>query len=86
MSKTATIQTRVDPQVKKEAQKILKKLGITMSEAISMYLSQIALQRGVPFELKVPNKLTATTLQESEDEQNLHSVSSTEQLFQELEG
>ena len=86
MSKTATIQTRVDPRVKKNAQEILAKLNITMSEAISMYLSQIALQRGIPFELKIPNEVTAKTLQESEDGKNLHSVSSSDQLFQELEG
>ena len=86
MSKTATIQTRVDPEVKKEAKKILKKLGITMSEAISMYLSQIAMQRGVPFELKVPKDLTARTLLESEDGKKLHSVSSSDKLFLELEG
>ncbi len=56
-----------------------------MSEAISMYLSQIALQRGIPFELKIPNELTARTLQKSEDGKNLHSVSSSDHLFQELE-
>ena len=43
MAKTATIQTRVDPTVKHNAQIILKKLNISMSEAISMYLSQITL-------------------------------------------
>ena len=86
MSKTATIQTRVDPQVKKNAQEILAKLNITMSEAISMYLSQITLHQGIPFELKIPNKLTARTLQDSENGKNLHSVSSTDELFQELEG
>jgi len=85
MRKTATIQTRVDPVVKKNAQEILKKLNITMSEAISMYLSQIALHRGIPFELKIPNKLTAITLEESENGKNLHSVNSVDELFQELD-
>ncbi|MDZ7665575.1 MAG: type II toxin-antitoxin system RelB/DinJ family antitoxin [Desulfotignum sp.] len=51
MGKTATIQTRVDPAVKHNAQIILKKLNISMSEAISMYLSQITLHHGIPFEL-----------------------------------
>ncbi len=85
MSKTATIQTRIDPVVKKNAQKILNKLNITMSEAISMYLSQITLQRGIPFELKIPNALTEKTLEDSEKGKNLHSVDSLDQLFEELE-
>jgi len=58
MAKTATIQTRVDPVIKKNAQMILKKLNISMSEAISMYLSQITLHNGIPFEIKIPNEVT----------------------------
>ncbi len=85
MIKTATIQTRVDPVVKKKAQQILNRLNITMSEAISMYLSQITLHQGIPFELKIPNELTAKTLKESENGQNLHSVDSVDHLFQELD-
>jgi len=84
MLKTATIQTRVDPAVKKSAQKILKKLNITMSEAISMYLSQITLQGGIPFELKIPNELTAKTLRDTEKGKGLHKVDSVYHLFQEL--
>ena len=85
MVKTATIQTRVDPVVKKNAQEILSKLNITMSEAISMYLSQITLHQGIPFDLKIPNELTSKTLAESENGENLHTVDSVDQLFQELD-
>ncbi len=85
MSKTVTIQTRIDPLVKKNALEILNKLNITMSDAISMYLAQIVLQRGIPFELKVPNVLTAKTLEDSEKGNNLHTVHSLDQLFEELE-
>ncbi len=85
MLKTATIQTRVDPAVKKNAQKILKKLNITMSETISMYLSQITLQQGIPFELKIPNELTAKTLRDAENGKDIHTVNSVNQLFQELD-
>ncbi|MBU4316202.1 MAG: type II toxin-antitoxin system RelB/DinJ family antitoxin [Proteobacteria bacterium] len=85
MGKTATIQTRVDPVVKNDAQIILKKLHISMSEAISMYLSQITLQKGIPFEIKLPNELTAKTLKDSENGRALHKVDSVDALFQELD-
>ena len=62
MAKTAIIQARVDPVIKNNAQMILKKLNISMSEAISIYLSQITLHNGIPFEVKIPNKVTASTL------------------------
>jgi len=85
MAKTATIQTRVDPVVKNNAQMILKKLNISMSEAISMYLSQITLQKGIPFELKIPNQVTAKTLKSAENGNNVHEVDSIDALFLELD-
>ena len=85
MAKTATIQTRVDPVVKNNAQIILKKLNISMSEAISMYLSQITLQKGIPFELKIPNQVTAKTLKGTDNGDNIHSADSIDKLFQELD-
>jgi DNA-damage-inducible protein J len=85
MGKTATIQTRVDPVVKRNAQIILNKLNISMSEAISMYLSQITLQRGIPFEVKIPNEITAKTLRDSENGIDLHKVGSVDELFKELD-
>ena len=71
--------------VKKSAQQIFRKLDITMPEVISMYLSQITLHQGIPFELKIPNNLTAKTLEESENRKNLHTVNSVDQLFEELD-
>ncbi|BBO83326.1 hypothetical protein DSCO28_38920 [Desulfosarcina ovata subsp. sediminis] len=85
MAKTAIIQTRVDPTVKHNAQIILKKLNISISEAISMYLSQITLHNGIPFEIKLPNDVTAKTLKESEKGNDLHTVDSVDALFQELD-
>ena len=67
MAKTATIQTRVDPEIKRNAQKILDMLKISMSEAISLYLSQITLHKGIPFEIKIPNSIAAQTLKKSEN-------------------
>jgi DNA-damage-inducible protein J len=56
-----------------------------MSEAISMYLSQITLQRGIPFEVKIPNEITAKTLRDSENGIDLHKVGSVDELFKELD-
>ena len=85
MAKTAVIQTRVTPEIKSSVQKILDELNITMSEAISVYLTQITLHRGIPFELKIPNRITADTLKKSEEGKELHDVSGTDELFGELE-
>ncbi|MBU2493100.1 MAG: type II toxin-antitoxin system RelB/DinJ family antitoxin [Bacteroidetes bacterium] len=84
MNKSATIQARIDPNVKNKAQKILNKLNITMSEAISIFLTQVSLNKGIPFEIRIPNELTEETLLKSEKGENLHIVSDKKQLFKEL--
>jgi len=83
--RTATIQTRINPRVKAEAQKILNKLNISMSEAISIYLTQVTLHKGIPFEVKIPNALTAATLKKIQEGKELHEVGSVKELFKELE-
>ncbi len=85
MLKTSTIQTRIDPIIKKNVQKILNQLNMSMSEAISIYFSQIALHNGIPFEIKIPNELTAKTLKNSENMQDLHTANSVEKLFEKLD-
>jgi DNA-damage-inducible protein J len=85
MAKTATIQARVDPDVKNKAQNILSKLNITMSEAISIFLTQVSLNRGIPFDVKIPNDLTSDTFIKTEKGEDIHKVSSVDELFQELD-
>ena len=84
MIKSTTIQARIDPDVKKDAQKILGQLHISMSEAISMYLTQITLHNGIPFEIKIPNDLTEKTLKESVAGTNILKADNVDGLFREL--
>ena len=60
MEKTATLNLRVNPAVKRRAEEVLSRLGIPMSTAIDMYLNQISLTGGIPFAVtlpKVPNSI-----------------------------
>lgn len=54
-TRTANIYTRVDPDTKEQAEAILNRLGIPMSNAIGMFLKQIVIQKGIPFEMKLPS-------------------------------
>lgn len=84
MNRSATIQARIDPNTKKKAQRIFDKLNISMSEAISLFLTQVSLTKGIPFDIKIPNELTEETMLKSENGEELHQVSDTEKLFEEL--
>ena len=66
MPKDATINARVDGRLKAKAEKVLAKLGISTSDAITMLLHQIVLQKGLPFEPRIPNKATREAIAELE--------------------
>ncbi|MBR6050774.1 MAG: type II toxin-antitoxin system RelB/DinJ family antitoxin, partial [Clostridia bacterium] len=51
MARTANIYTRVDPVVKEQAEEILDQLGIPMSNAIGMFLRQVVMHNGIPFDM-----------------------------------
>ena len=53
-ARTANVFARVEPEVKEQAEQVLDRLGIPMSNAVGMFLRQIVLQRGIPFEMKLP--------------------------------
>lgn len=54
MAKTETLHIRIEPEIKKKAEETLRSLGITTTEAINIYLHQIILNQGLPFDVKLP--------------------------------
>ena len=54
MEKTATLNLRVNPEVKKSAEGVLQQLGLPMATAIDMFLKQITLTGGIPFAVALP--------------------------------
>lgn len=68
MARTSNIFARVEPEIKEQAELVLEQLGIPMSNAIGLFLRQVVLQRGIPFELKLPQSkpLAAGTLTEEQ--------------------
>ena len=55
-NKTATVLARVDPELKKEAEEILSRLGVPVSLLINMLYNQIVLRKGIPFEISLVEK------------------------------
>lgn len=56
MKKTEIVHTRISPETKAECDYIFNKLGITTSYAITMFLNQVALRKGIPFDVALPKK------------------------------
>ena len=55
MEKSATLNLRVNPTLKQDAELVLGRLGIPMSTAVDMFLNQIVLVGGIPFSVTLPN-------------------------------
>ena len=85
MSKTATIRTRIEPSLKSEVEKILSELGLTASETVQLLYRQIKLQRGLPFDVRIPNALTTRTLNASKAGKNVKRFSSKKELYADLD-
>ena len=52
------INARIEPELKKKAEVILHKVGLTSAEAIRFFYTKICLNQGLPFSVKIPNKKT----------------------------
>ena len=64
MPKTGNINARVDDKLKANAEKVLRRVGVSTTDLVTMLLHQVVLNNGVPFEVKVPNKTTRKAMAE----------------------
>jgi DNA-damage-inducible protein J len=85
MAKTAVISARVDPELKRNVEQVFQELGLTTSQAITLFFKQVDLQRGLPFSIKIPNAVTQQALEDAQARRNLESFDSLEDLFEDLE-
>ena len=84
MSRTAMIRARTEPKLKKEVESIFSELGLTSTEAINIFYKQVRLRNGIPFEVKIPNKLTRKTFKDSESGKNMRSFRNVDKLLKDL--
>jgi DNA-damage-inducible protein J len=84
VSKTATIRARIEPRLKSEAEAILAQLGLTVSETVHLLYRQIKLQRGLPFDVRIPNSVTARTLKDAKAGKKVKHFKKREDLYADL--
>jgi DNA-damage-inducible protein J len=84
MAATAFVRARVDETVKNEAAAVLAGMGLTVSDVVRIALTKIAREKALPFEMRVPNAVTAQTLAKSERGEDVHRAKDAEDLFQQL--
>jgi DNA-damage-inducible protein J len=84
MAATAFVRARIDENLKDQATEILATMGLTVSDFVRIGLTKVVHEQGLPFEMRVPNKLTAKTLAKSNRGEDLHRFDSADAMFKDL--
>ena len=80
MTKSEMIRARVEPELKQEAETVFSKLGLSATQAITLFYKQVTLQQGLPFAVKIPNAETREALQNAYDGEDLTEYESLDAL------
>ena len=84
MTKSAMIRARMDPSLKEEAENIFEALGLSATQAITLFYQQVKWYRGLPFEVRVPNEVTLKTFEETGAGQHLVHFENAQDMFAQL--
>jgi DNA-damage-inducible protein J len=80
MTKTETVRARVEPALKREAESVLKDLGLSPAEAIRLFYKQVTLRHGLPFAVEIPNAETRDAMRQALEREDLSEWSDLEAL------
>ena len=84
MTKTTTVRARIEPDLKNKAEKVFRNLGLTSTQAITLFYKQVELRNGLPFDVVIPNKTTRRTFSETDAGKNLVVCEDSEDMFKKL--
>ena len=85
MAKTAMIRARVEPELKREAEDLFLELGMSATEAITLFYRQVTMHRGLPFDVRVPNEETVKALLDAREGRNIKKYATLEELKAEFD-
>ena len=84
MGKSSTIRARIEPDLKDKAKHIFHQLGLTTTQAITLFYKQVELKKGLPFDIVIPNEITRKTLDDTDAGLNLIICDNTKDMFKKL--
>ena len=85
MAKTEFVRARVDEDLKKSIEQLFDRLGLTMTEAITLFFKQCELNNGLPFEVKIPNAVTLKAIDDARNGVGLQKFDTLDSMLEELD-
>ena len=84
MAKDATVRARIDPDLKLEVERLFEELGISTTEAITLFYHQVKLRNGLPFDVVVPNKTTEKVFRDTDANRGLVRFDDADEMLSSL--
>jgi len=84
MSKNAMVRARMEPELKEGAEKILSRIGLNATQAITLFYKQVELHQGLPFDVVIPSETTQRTFKKTDAGRDLVVCKDAEDLFEKL--
>lgn len=84
MNKTSTVRARIKPDLKGKAEQVFHKLGLTATQAITLFYKQVEMRNGLPFDVVIPNETTLRTFNETDAGKNLVVCEDADDMFRKL--
>jgi DNA-damage-inducible protein J len=84
MSKSAMIRARLEPELKENAETVLRRLGLNATQAITMFYKQVELRGGLPFDVVMPTPTTKRTFDATDAGRNLVLCEDADDMFDKL--
>jgi len=84
MSKTTTVRARIEPELKHRAERVFHRLGMSATQAITIFYRQVELRGGLPFDVAIPTAATRRTLESTDAGRDLVICKDADELFRKL--
>jgi DNA-damage-inducible protein J len=84
MPKTGTVHARIEPALKNETEELFHKLGLSVTQAITLFYKQVQIRKGLPFDVVIPNETTCRTFEDTDAGRNLLVCKDADDMFSKL--
>jgi DNA-damage-inducible protein J len=84
MSKSATVRARIQPALKRNAEEVFDQLGLSVTQAITLFYRQVEMRQGLPFDVVIPNETTRQTFEDTDAGRDLVVCEDADDLFEKL--
>jgi DNA-damage-inducible protein J len=85
-AKSGFINARIEPKLKKSAEAVLDKIGLSTTDALTIFLKQVVAHKGMPFPVKIPNRETIKAMRDAEAGRTESFTGTPEELFAQILG